>query len=167
MRGPESFYHLAPVVLAKLVQDLLSFMFTGDSQDHLKVGIQPFAVADGSEEFRRANPELARTYGFLQDSNHGVMYSNLMALEAKEVKLVPLTYFELEKSLGMFGNLMGVTLGATHPLVTAYQDFLDLLTKGMWNDLQIMLDTTGRIKPAHILHSIQLQCYSWFNHRRA
>jgi hypothetical protein len=124
-------------------------------------------VADGSEEYRRANMELARTYGFLQDSNHGVMYSDLMTLEAKEVKSVPLTYFELEKCLGMFGNLLAVTLGDQHPLVTTYRIFWDMLTRGMRNDLQIMLDTMGRIKPAHILRSIQLQCYSWFNHRRA
>jgi hypothetical protein len=154
-------------VSAKLVQDLLSFTFLGDSQDDLKVGLQPFMVADGSEEYRRANMELARTYGFLQDSNHGVMYSDLMTLEAKEVKSVPLTYFELEKCLGMFGNLLAVTLGDQHPLVTTYRIFWDMLTRGMRNDLQIMLDTMGRIKPAHILRSIQLQCYSWFNHRRA
>jgi hypothetical protein len=166
-RGPDGFYHLAPVGSAKIVQDLLTFTFIGDSQDDLKVGIQPFMVADGTEEFRRTNLELARTYGFLQDSNNGIMYAGLQALDAKEVKSMPLTYFELEKTLGMFGNLMGVTLGITHPLVTAYHAFWELLTRGMRNDLQTTLNTTGRIKPAHILRSIQLQCYSWFNYRRA
>jgi hypothetical protein len=50
-RGPEAFYNMAPVVLAKLVQDLLSFTFVGDSQEDLKSGLQPFIVADGSEEY--------------------------------------------------------------------------------------------------------------------
>jgi hypothetical protein len=72
-RGPEAFSHLAPVVSAKLVQDLLMFTFIGDSQDDIKVGLQPFTVADGSEEFRLANLELARIYGLLNDSSHGVM----------------------------------------------------------------------------------------------
>lgn len=166
-RGPEAFYHLAPVVSAKLVQDLLSFTFMGDSQDDLKSGLQPFMVADGSEEYRRANLELARTYGFLHDTDHGIMYADLQALEAKEVRSVPLNYFELEKSLGMFGNLLGVTLGTTHILTTAFRDFWELLTRGLRNDLQLVIDTTGRIKPAHILRSVQLQCYTWFNHRRA
>jgi hypothetical protein len=166
-RSAESFYYLAPVVSAKLVQDLLSFTFMGDSQDDLKTGLQPFMVADGSEEYHRANLELARTYGFLHDSDHGLMYADLQALEAKEVHSVPLSYFELEKSLGMFGNLLGVTLGSNHTLTAAYRQFWDLLTRGLRNDLQIIVDTTGRIKPAHILRSVQLLCYSWFNHRRA
>jgi hypothetical protein len=72
-RGPEAFSHLAPVVSAKLVQDLLTFTFIGDSQDDIKVGLQPFTVANGSEEFRLANLELARIYGLLNDSSHGVM----------------------------------------------------------------------------------------------
>jgi hypothetical protein len=54
-RGPQAFYNLSPVVSAKLVQDLLSFTFLGESQDDLKSGIQPFIIADGSEEYRRAN----------------------------------------------------------------------------------------------------------------
>jgi hypothetical protein len=49
-RSPEAFYFLAPVVSAKLVQDLLTFTFLGDSQDDIKTGLQPFVVADGSEE---------------------------------------------------------------------------------------------------------------------
>jgi hypothetical protein len=57
--SPEAFSHLTPIILAKLVQDLLTFTFLGDSQDDLKVGLPPFMVADGSEEFHQANLELA------------------------------------------------------------------------------------------------------------
>jgi hypothetical protein len=166
-RGPDSFYSMAPVASAKLIQDLLNFTFAGDSQDDLKTGLQPFVVADGSEEFRRANLELARTYGLLHDSDYGLTFADLQALEAKEVKSIPLSYFELEKSLGIFGNLLGVTLGSTHPLTTAYHAFWTLLTQGLRNDLQVIIDTTGRVKPAHVLRSVQLICYAWFNHRRA
>jgi hypothetical protein len=104
--GAEAFYYLALAISAKLVQDLLLFTFMGDSQDDLKTGLQPFMVVDGSEEYRRTNLELAYTYGFLHDSDHGVMYANLHTQEAKEVHSVPLNYFELEKSLGMFRNLL-------------------------------------------------------------
>lgn len=30
-----------------------------------------------------------------------------------------------------------------------------------------MIDTTGKIKPAHILRSLQLVCHRWFAHKRA
>jgi hypothetical protein len=84
-RSPEAFYYLAPVVSNKLVQDLLTFTFAGDSQDDLKTGLQPFMVADGSEEHHRSNLELACTYGLLSGNDHGLMYADLQALEAKEV----------------------------------------------------------------------------------
>jgi hypothetical protein len=87
----------------------------------LKTGLQPFIIADGSEEYCRANLELARTYGLLHDSDYGITFADLQALEAKEVKSIPLMYFELEKSLGMFGNLLGVTLGSTHIPTVAFR----------------------------------------------
>jgi hypothetical protein len=71
-RSPEAFYYLAPIVSAKLVQDLLTFTFIGDSQDDIKTGLQPFVVADGSEENRRANMELSRIHGLLNNSEHGL-----------------------------------------------------------------------------------------------
>jgi hypothetical protein len=62
-------------------------------------------VADGSEEFHQANLELAWPYNFLHDSSHGIIDADLLALEAKEVKFVPLHYFKLEKSLGILPTL--------------------------------------------------------------
>jgi hypothetical protein len=167
LRGAEAFYNMSPIVSAKLVQDLLSFTFAGDSQEDLKSGLQPFIIADGSEEYRHANLELAKTYTLLHDSALGITYADLQKLEAKEVLSVPVSYFELERCLRMFGNLLAVVLGSTHQLTTAFCNFWELLTRGLQNDLQSIIDTTGRIKPAHILRSVQLICYAWFNHRRA
>ncbi len=130
-RSAESFYNMAPVMSAKSVQDLLSFTFVGDSQEDLKSGLKPFIIADGSEEYCRANLELAKTYGLLHNSKYGITYSDLQTLEAKEVQSIPLSYFELEKCLGMFGNLLGVVLSSTHKLTAAYQTFWDLLTRGV------------------------------------
>ncbi len=133
-RGPEAFYNMAPVVPSKLVQDLLTFTFAGDSHD-LKTGLQPFVIADSSEEFWRANLELARTYGLLHDSDFSLTSADLQALKVKEVKSVPLSYFKME-ALGMFGNLLGMALGSTHALTVAYQRFWNLFTQGLsCNDL--------------------------------
>jgi hypothetical protein len=166
-RLPTTFSTMTPVITPKLLQDLRSFTFFADTQDDLKTGLQPFIIADGSEEHRRANLELARQYGLLQESYTGITLSDLQALEAKEVKSIPTTYFDLEKTLGMFGNLLQVVLGVTHPLTASYRLFWDQLTKSMRNDLQVVIDTTGRIKPAHILRSTQLLCHRWFAHKRA
>jgi len=110
-RGPEDVYFVAPITSHKLVRDLLSFTFIGTSTEDWKTGIQPFVIADGSDEHHHSNLELARTYGMLASSEHSILYTDLQALEAKEVRSVPLTYFELEETLGMFGNFLGVVLG--------------------------------------------------------
>jgi hypothetical protein len=62
---------------------------------------------------------------------------------------------------------LGVMLGLVHPITVAYTKFWQLLTRGLRNEVQYLIDNTGRIKPAHLLRSIQLLCYSWFTHRRA
>jgi hypothetical protein len=54
-RGPESFTVSTPIPTIKLVQDLLSFAFIGDSPDDTKTGIHPFVIAEGSSEHRQAN----------------------------------------------------------------------------------------------------------------
>jgi hypothetical protein len=166
-RQPDAFSTMTPVVMPKLLQDLRTFTFLADSQDDLRTGLQPFIIADGSEEHRRGNLELARQYGLLQEGTAGVMLADLQTLEAKEVKSILLTYYDLEKTLGMFGNLLRVVLGSIHPISTHYKIFWDQLTKSMRNDAQLMIDTTGKIKPAHILRSLQLVCHRWFAHKRA
>jgi len=149
------------------VQDLLSFTFVGDTLDDIKTGIQPFVIADGSAEHRHANLEVSRLYGLLNSGGQALMLSDLEALKAKEVQAIPLTYFELERNLGMFGNLLGVVLGSQHILTTTYRAFWTLLSQGYRMELQTIIDHKGFIKPAHILRSIQLVCYNWFSQKRA
>ncbi len=105
-----------PVVSAKLIQDLQSFTFVADTMDDLKTGLHPFIIADGSAEHRQANLEVARLYGLLSMGDHSVILSDLEALKAKETTSIPLTYFELECNLGMFGTLLGMVLGNAHAL---------------------------------------------------
>jgi hypothetical protein len=42
-------------------------------------------------------------------------------LKAKEVQSIPVSYFELERNLGMFSNLLGTVLGTNHALTLAYR----------------------------------------------
>jgi hypothetical protein len=66
----------------------------------------------------------------------------------------------------MFGNLLGTVLGSTHQLTIAYRAFWTLLAQGYQLELQQIIDNKGYIKPAHVLRSIQLICYNWFNQKR-
>jgi hypothetical protein len=162
----EAFNTCTPVVTAKLVQDLQNFTFVADSMDDLKFGLQPFIIADGSAEHRQANLEVSRPYGLLTSGENNLMLSNLEALKAKEVSSIPLSYFELERNLGMFGTLLGTVLGNTHALTVACHPFWDLLSRGFCHKVQQTIDTKGYVKPAHILRSIHLICNSWFTKRR-
>jgi hypothetical protein len=66
----------------------------------------------------------------------------------------------------MFGTLLGTVLGNQHVLTTSYRQFWNLLSKGCRNELQQIIDIKHYVKPAHILRSVQLVCWSWFNQRK-
>jgi hypothetical protein len=166
-RSGDAFSSCHPIASAKLVQDLQGFVFLGESTDDIKTGLQPFIIADGSAEHRQANLELARTYGLLNSGENTVLLSDLETLKSRETQSIPLTYFELERNLGMFGNLLGTVLGTNHILTSKYREFWDMLSQGYRMELQQIIDNRRYIKPAHLLRSIQLHCYNWFYQRRA
>jgi hypothetical protein len=166
-RGAEAFSPCAPIASAKLMQDLLNFNFVSETTDDIETGLQPFIIADASSEHRQANLELARQYGMLAAGDHSLLLRDLESLQAKEVKSIPLTYFELERNLGMFGNLLGAVLGSAHTLTTTYRAFWTLLSNSYRQEIQHIVDNKKYIKPAHILRSIQLICYDWFSQCRA
>jgi len=166
-RTPHAFSSTVPIITAKLVQDLLNFNFVGDSADDIKMGLHPFIITDGNAEQCHANMEVARLYGYLNAGETTVSLADLKALQAKEVRSVPLTYWELEKNLAMFGNLLGVVLGLPHPLTAAYSDMWQLLRSSMRDELHAAIEYRAYVKPTHVLRSIQLTCFNWFSHRRA
>jgi hypothetical protein len=166
-RSQDAFGPCAPIASAKVVQDLLSFTFVGESSDDIKTGIQPFVITDGSSEHHQANLDLARTYGLLIAGEQSLMLADLEALKAKEVQSTPLKYFELERNFSMFGNLLGTVLGTRHILTTKYGEFWVLLSQRYRLELQHIIDNKRYIKPAHILRSLQLICFNWFSIRRA
>jgi len=165
-RSPQAFSPTVPIISAKLVQELLNFNFLGESADDIKTGFHPFIIAEGNAEHRQRNREVAHLYGFLQQGDTSISLADLESLQSKELRSIPLTYWELEKSLGGFGNLVAVVLGTAHPLYTAYKEMWVLVNSGLRDDLHAVLEHKFSIKPVHILRSIHLQFYSWFNHRR-
>jgi hypothetical protein len=110
---------------------------------------------------------VARLYGYLNARETAISLADLEALQAKETRAIPLTYWELEKTLGAFGNLMSVVLGLTHPLTIAYANMWQLLKSSMRDELHAAIEYRAYVKPAHVLCSIQLIFFNWFAHRRA
>jgi hypothetical protein len=159
-RGPEKFTTCAPIATAKLMQDLINFVFVSESTNDIKSGLQPFVIANATAEHRQANMEIARMYGMLTAGDTSLQLTDLEALQSKEAQSVPLSYFELERNLGMFGNLLGTVLGSNHVLTTRYREFWTLLSQGYRQELQQIIDNKRYIKPAHVLRSIQLVCYN-------
>jgi hypothetical protein len=113
----------SPIITPKLVQDLIAYNFIGDHRDDVTTGLSPFAVIEGGEAHRKHNLEVAKIQGSLYHNEVGFNLSNLDALQKCELKAVPLCYFDLEKSLGLFGNLLGVVLGNEHIITTSYHQF--------------------------------------------
>jgi hypothetical protein len=124
---------------------------------------------DGNEVNQAQNFKLAKTYGLLTSSNIHFNYADLQLLEEKELRSLPLTYFELKCTLGMFGNLLTVVLGMGHPLTEAYDQFWYLLTSIHEDLLYQLIDTPmmgQHVKPVHILRSVQLITYNWFMYNK-
>jgi hypothetical protein len=164
-RSPEAFSHSVPILSIRLVKDLLAFSFVGQLADDTKASLHPFIITDDNAEFRVANAETAHLYGLLNAGEATCSLADLEALNARDTHSVPLAYWELEKALGMFGNLIGVILGSTHPLTTAFRDLWNLLLTTVCEDIQAAIDYKGYVKPAHVLRSIQLVFYTWFAHK--
>jgi hypothetical protein len=146
-RTPEAYSSAVPIVTAWLVQDMSSFNFVGHSTNDIKCGLHPFVIVDENAKHQQSNIEVARLYGLLTSGDATCSLKDLEALTAKEVRSVPVTYWELESNLGMFGNLIHVVLGSTHPLVTAYREFWTLMRSGLWEDLHAILEYRGYVKP--------------------
>jgi len=165
-RSQSAFTASTPGITTKLAQDLVSFLFVGDVLDDIKTGLQPFAIASGTMAHRQANLEIAQMYGLLTSGDHAIQLSDLELLKSKEVQSVPLTYYEMERNLGMFGNLLGTVLGTNHRVTVAYRSFWDLLTSTFRDQVQQKIDDKRFVKPAHILRSIHLKCFMWFSQRK-
>jgi hypothetical protein len=76
----------------------------------------------------------------------------------------PVTYFDLEQNLGLFGNLVGAILGNQHLITRNYRLFWNALTKQYRLRLRQQLEgPRSTVKPVHILRSVQLVCYDYFD----
>jgi hypothetical protein len=102
-------------VTVRLFQELLTFSFVGQSIDDIKAGLHPFIITNGNAEHRQTNVEVARLYELLNTGDATCTLADLESLNGKEVRSIPLNYWELEKALDMFGNLIGAVFGTLHP----------------------------------------------------
>jgi hypothetical protein len=167
-KSEQAYINTAPIPSPKLVSDLTTITFVSDHPDDLKTGVQPFVVMDGSEDYRLASQELARNYTLLSEREFGLNFADLDHFKLpKDLRAHPITFFELEKSLGLFGNLIHVVLGPRHPLTAHYRIFWQSFTKQFRNQLHYEIDTRRIIKPVHILRNIQLICFHWFQAKRS
>jgi hypothetical protein len=78
----------------------------------------------------------------------------------------PSNYFELEKRLGTFSNLLGTILGKRHPLTTHYRDFWKTYSSEFKGRFHHEIDIRRVIKPVHILCSLQLVVFKWFSTKK-
>jgi hypothetical protein len=164
-QGLTRFIAKSPIVTPKLIQDLVSFTFVGDHRDDVTVGLSPFNVIEGGEAFRRHNLELAKVQSSLFQSDLGFTLSDLDALQKRELKAVPLCFFDLEQTLGLFGNLLAVVLGDNHILTQAFRQFWNLLST-IRDDVRDQVDIQLSVRPTHLLRSVQLGTHAWFTSRR-
>jgi hypothetical protein len=166
-RSDNAFIPASPILSPKLHSDLATVTFVADHHNDLKTGIQPFVAMDGSEEHRAAAMELARSYGLLYERDYGVSFADLSQLKVpKDLRSYPTTFYDLERSLGLYGNVLGAILGETHPLTTAYRPFWEAFNRRYRDRLIGELEGTKTIKPVHILRNIQLKTYDWFDAKR-
>jgi hypothetical protein len=117
----------------------------------------------GGESHRRHNLEVSKLQGTLFNSEVGFTLSDMDTLQKRELKTVPLCYFDLEKSLGLYGNLLGVVLGTNHIVTAAYRQFWDMLSITMRDDIRDQIDVQCSLRPAHLIRSVQLIVYTWFS----
>ena len=162
--GPYRYGSATPIVSPQTLQHILALTFSSASTDDFKTGLQPFIVMDGTEEHRANNMEIAQVYGLLMEGSTSLSYSDLEVLRSKETRTLPVSFYDLEKCLGMFGNLAAVVLGDLHPLMVAYRPFWNrLTTHGSLRDkLYVLIDQRLYLKPVHVMRRVQLKFTAWF-----
>lgn len=161
--SPQAFIPQAPIPTPKMVSDLTTVTLVASHNDDLKTGIQPFVVMDGSEEFRLATLKIAQSYMVLSEQQLGIQLSDLAQLDVpKDLRAHPTTFYGLEESLGMFGNLAGTVLGNNHPITTAFRSFWRAFLGRKREMIHHEIDDRKFIKPVHILRNVQLLTVQWF-----
>jgi hypothetical protein len=168
-RSDRAFIVLAPIATPKMHSDLATVTFLADYQDNLKSGIQPFAVMDGSAEYCASMTELSRSFGLLYEREFGISFNDLNQFKVpRELRLYPQNYFDLEQNIGVFGNFLGAILGENHPLTANLRLFWTALTKQYRLRVRQNIESQRTsLTPVHILCSIQMICYDWFEAKKA
>jgi hypothetical protein len=106
-RSEHVFIPLAPVPTSKLHSNFATITFLADSPEDLKTGLHPFIAMDGSKEYHASALELSCYFGLMYECNFGITFADLDQFKVpKELRSFPLSFFDLECKLGLFGNLV-------------------------------------------------------------
>jgi hypothetical protein len=146
-----------------MVSNLNTPTFIADHPDDLKTGLQPFVVMDGSKAFCSESLKNAQNYTLLSEHNFGLSFNDFAHFNLpKELQTHPISFFESEKGLGLFGSLIHVILRTQHHITHHYKLFWDAFIRQFCNEVHYEIDSRKVIKPARILWNIQLLCYQGF-----
>jgi hypothetical protein len=162
-RTPDAFINHAPIPTPSLISDILTIHFTGNTDADWKVGINPFVCMDGNKDHRAANLDIGRQFMLLTEGTTNITLSDLSSLKLPaNIKVIPTSYFDFEKNLGMFGNLLLTLFGAQHAIVVQYRQLWVALLGQHCLRLRTAIEEHKTIHPIHILCSIQLKCFNYF-----
>jgi len=120
---PNSYGDEPPIVTPSLAKMIIEFDFAPEDQDDLSQGLQPFAINNDNAEQRSASLLNANKFNLLEAGLVGLQLHDLEMLLAKAVRHIPVTYMKMETTLKMFGDLVNVMLGATHPILEEFLHF--------------------------------------------
>ena len=163
--SPNAFCVQPVVVNLGLAKCIYEFDFAASDPDNLSQGLQPFILNLGNAEQRARTLENAQQFDELEGGTVGLNLQDLRALKANEHKHIPLTFMELDVTLGSFGDLLEVLLGTNHTLYTSF-----LLFWKEWQRFRLSfstaIDITRTLKPVHLMRRLQLELYFWFDAKR-
>ena len=118
--SPNAFCVQPVIINLSLAKCIHEFDFAASDPDNLLQGLQPFILNLGNAEQRARTLENAQQFDELEAGNVGLNLQDLRALKANEHKHIPLTFMELDVTLGSFGDLLAVLLGTNHTLYTSF-----------------------------------------------
>ena len=163
--SPNAFCVQPVIINLSLAKCIHEFDFAASDPDNLLQGLQPFILNLGNAEQRARTLENAQQFDELEAGNVGLNLQDLRALKANEHKHIPLTFMELDVTLGSFGDLLAVLLGTNHTLYTSF-----LLFWKEWQRFRLpfstAIDINRTLKPVHLLRRLQLELYFWFDAKR-
>jgi hypothetical protein len=99
----------------------------------------------------------------LTEGSNNISLSDLASLKLPtQLKTIPTSYFDFEKCLGMFGNLLLTLFGMHHGITLQFCSYWTNLQTQHHLRLRAAIQEHRTIHPIHLLRSVQLKCFNYF-----